>query len=258
MNIDVCRMDSLLDYTIPIDTFGVRNIVMHKRAGISLIGNAMGWATYEDSDIVVASENLAEQVRKIEIAVSTDSIVQVYSVGANYFWRTIGLSLTSDSANRLCRNLLRKEFGKCGKAAITDKLLRDVVTHELKHKYDEKMLLGTRRIAMDAEISAHLTEAIYGQSPLYALFLYTQRLQYFYVNVQQPEVHTALKPLIIEAWNLAIKVSNNTATTQDVVTTLKKRYAVYVTLTGSAFPSLGLFDNAIIKKKLQKIPEYRM
>jgi hypothetical protein len=173
-------------------------------------------------------------------------------------WRSIGLILTVDRANKIYRNLLRKEFNADKKSDIVKMIIRDVSTHEMKHKYDEAVLSNKQRIALDAEISAYLAEAICGGIPIYGLFSYINRLQSFYTSADQVQIRAKLKPLIVEAWNLAINLENGKSTEKDVINTLKLQYADYMTLTGYKLPALDPFENALIKKHLHVIPDYKL
>lgn len=257
MDINSCSMYSLINYKIPIDTLKIGDILIQKRTGLSLLGTAMGQATYEESDIVVTSERIDEQVNDITMAISAASFHQQYSNEANALWKSLGLPLTANRAQAICKILYRIEFGKSDRLVIKNKLLRDIATHELKHKYDELMLCGVHRIIMDAEISAHITEIIDGGIPLYALKSYIQRLEYFYVNVDEPLVKKKLKPLIVEAWHLAIDASNGKVSEHDIILAYRNRYSDYVMLTNYHFPYLMPFENGIIKTHLKNIPVYR-
>lgn len=258
MDINHCAIYSLLDTRITVDTLGISDILMQKRVGVSLIGWEMGQATYADSNITLTSEYIADEMNDIKIVLSTDSLPKSFKPAANELWKNIGITLTVDRANNIYRNLLRKEFKADINSDIMKMIIRDVSTHEMKHKYDETVLSNEQRIAMDAEISAHLAEAICGGIPIYGLFCYINRMQSFFASVDQVQIRMKLKPLIVEAWNLAINLENGKSTEKDVVNTLKLRYANYMTLTGYKLPALGSFENALIKKHLQDIPDFKL
>jgi hypothetical protein len=258
MDLNSCAIYSIFDTKIPVDTLGVSNIIMQKRVGISLIGFEMGEATYADSTIALTSEYITDEANDIRITLSTDSLPKSFKPAANGLWKNIGLALTVERANNIYRALLRKEFNNIDRASIVKMVIRDVSAHEMKHKYDEAMLSNKQRVAMDAEISAHLAEAACGGIPIYALFAFINRIQSFYTKVDQVQIKTKLKPLIIEAWNLAINAENGKISDKDIVTSLKLRYSTYMTLTGYKLPSLGPFENVLIKKHLQAIPDFKL
>jgi hypothetical protein len=258
MDINHCAIYSLLDTRISVDTLGVSDILMQKRVGISLIGFEMGQATYADSAIALTSEYITDEMKDIKIVLSTDSLPKSFKPAANELWKNIGLGLTIDRANSIYRALLRKEFKTASNSDIITMIIRNVSTHELKHKYDETVLSNKQRISMDAEISAHLAEAACGGIPIYGLFCYINRMQYFYTSVDQVKIRTKLKPLIIEAWNCAINLESGKSTEKDIVNALKLRYANYITLTGYKLPALGSFENALIRKHLQDIPDFKL
>lgn len=258
MDINHCAIYSLLPFKIAIDTMGINEILMQKRTGVSLIGFEIGLATYADSDITLTSEYIADEANDIAIILTSDSLPKSFKPAASDLWKNIGLPLTVDSANTIYRALLRKEFDKMDKNLIVNKIIRDVAVHELKHKYDEMLLKDAQRIHFEAEISAHLAEVIYSGIPVYALFSYLNRLQYFYSSVEEVQVQAKLKPLILEAWKLAINVYKGKSTEKEIIAALKLRTMNYLTITGYNFPSLGLFENAIIKKHLKEIPEFNL
>jgi len=81
-------------------------------------------------------------------------------------------------------------------------------------------------------------------------------MQYFYSSIAQVRIRTKLKPLLIEAWNLAINLENGKSSEKDIISTLKERYSDYMTLTGHNLPSPGSFENALIKTRLREIPDF--
>jgi hypothetical protein len=258
MDINHCVIYSLFDIKIPVDTLGISDIVMQKRVGLSLLGFEMGQASYSDSTITLTSEYICDEMNDIKIVVSSDSLPKSFKPAADELWKNIGLNLTADHANTIYKNLLRKEFKNTDNADIIKMIIRDVSTHELKHKYDEIILSKKQRIAMDVEISSHLAETVCGGVPIYGLFLYINRMQYFYSSVDQVQIKQKLKPLIVEAWNLAINLENGKLTETDVVSTLKLRYTNYVTLTGYKLPALGVFEKALVKRSLKCIPDFKL
>jgi hypothetical protein len=258
MDINHCVIYSLFDTKIPVDTLGISDIVMQKRVGLSLLGFDMGQACYADSTVTLTSEYICDEMNDIKIVVSSDSLPKFFKPAANELWKNIGLNLTVDQANTIYKNLLRKEFKNSNNAEIIKMIIRDVSTHELKHKYDETILSKKQRIAMDVEISAHLAEIVCGGIPIYGLFLYINRMQYFYSAVDQVQIKLKLKPLIAEAWNLAINLENGKLTETDVVSTLKLRCTNYVTLTGYKLPALGVFEKALVKRALNNIPAFKL
>ncbi len=257
MDMNHCAIYSLLETIIPIDTLGISDILMQKRVGVSLIGFEMGQATYADSNVTLTSEYIVDETNDIKVVLSTDSLPKSFKPAANVLWKNIGLGLNVNRANNIYRTLLRKEFSNTD-ANVIKMIIRDVSTHELKHKYDETVLSKKQRISMDAEISAHLAEVICGGIPIYGLFCYINRLQYFYSSVDQIQIKTKLKPLITEAWSLAINLESGKSSEKDIVSILKLRYANYTTLTGYKLPALGAFENSLIKKHLKDIPDFKL
>jgi hypothetical protein len=256
MDLNHCAIYSLFDTKIPIDTLAISAILMQKRVGVSLIGFEIGQATYADSDIAITSEYVIDEMKDIKIIISTDSLPKAFIPAANDLWKNIGLDLTVERANDIYRKLIRKEFSNFEDRAIIKMIIKDVSAHELKHKYDETVLSNKQRIAMDAEISAHLAEAVCGGIPIYALFNYINRIQSFYMGVDQVQIRTKLKPLIIESWNLLFKVESGKITGKEIVPVLKSRYSTYITLTGYKLPSLIPFEGGLVKKHLGKIPDF--
>jgi hypothetical protein len=258
VGINRCITYKLLDYRIAIDTLGIGSVLMQKRIGVSLLGSDMGLDVYSDSNVTLTYDYLLDEANDIDIVLNSDSLPKSYHSAANTMWSRIGCCMDITKANGIYRTLIRNGFSGLGKSAILNRLVREIATHELKHKWDELKTPKQQWINVDVEISAHLTEAIYGGNLGYGLISFINRIQTFYSAIEQPSIRNKLKPLIIESWGIAQGLSNRTI--KDPISTekLKAIYGNYRTLDGKELPSLRAYEQTVVKGSLQNIPELKL
>lgn len=256
MDINHCVVYELLDYRIPINVAGIGEVLMKKRLGVSLLGFDIGLATYAAEDVTLTYEYILDRANDISIVLKSDSLPRSYHEAANDVWKGMGISLSTEKANNLYRSLLRKEFSGQSQQAIHQRIIRQVATHEIKHKWDENT--GTKKnwYNIDSEISAHLTETIYGGSPMYSLFSFINRIQRYYINISQKSIKEKLKPLIIESWSIAQQLDSGKMDTSSMVAKIRRMYDTYVTINGGKLPSIEAYAKKIINGPLKKIPDF--
>jgi hypothetical protein len=255
--INHCVTYKLLDYRIKIDTLGIGAVLLQKRIGVSLLGIDMGQAIYSDSNVTLTYDYLLDEANDVEIVLNSDSLPKSYHPAANAMWKQLGFGMDAGKANMIYRTLLRSGFSGQSKTAVVNRLIRDIATHELKHKWDELATPREHWINVDFEISAHLAEAIYGGSLGYGLMNFINRIQKYYSGIEQPDIRSKLKPLIIESWNIARGLSGGTIKEDSAIERLKTIYANYLSLSGKKLPNLGAYEQAIVRGSLQDIPELK-
>jgi len=123
-----------MDYRIPINTAGIGEVLLKKRYGVALLGIDMGMATYQAADVTLTFDYLKELAGDISIILNTDSLPMSYRSGADELWKEIGFKITMAEANSIYRTCIRREFKEKTPEQIANMIVREVTTHELKHK----------------------------------------------------------------------------------------------------------------------------
>jgi hypothetical protein len=258
MNLNKCVTYELLDYRIPVNISEIGEILLKKRLGVALLGLDLGLATYSAKDMTLTFEYIIDEANDISIVLSSDSLPKSYKPAANKLWKEIGCRMTVEKANSLYRNLIRKDFHGKTRQEIINLVVRQVCTHEIKHKWDERFNSEHSWINVDLEVSAHLVEAIYGGCPIYGLFNLINRTQRFYIRNNNKTVRAKLKPLIIESWDIVQAISEQENARIIVVKRLKSIYLKYKTLRGKKLPSLSAYKKNIVDGPLKSIPELKI
>lgn len=248
-----CVTYELLDYRIPVKTSGIGEILLKKRVGVALLGTDLGQATYTAKDVTLTYDYLIDEANDISIVLSSDSLPKSYRPDANDLWKEIGCKMTVENANNLYRTLLRKEFHGKSQQEIVNLIVRQVSTHELKHKWDENRDPNRDWLNVDFEVSAHLTEIIYGGCPIYGLFNLINRTQRYYANINNLQVREKMKPLIIDAWKIAQDISDKEETNIMITKKMISIYSKYKTLRERKLPNLSVFKKSIIEGPLKSI-----
>ena len=101
------------------------------------------------------------------------------------FWRYLGLNMTLQKASEIYNLLLKKDFG--GKSIAYIKRAEELNTtiHEIKHIVDQ-IEHPELTLNLDAEFSAHVTEAIFSPAPNVALLSAIQRMENYAMVQRQP------------------------------------------------------------------------
>ncbi|MDY6284244.1 MAG: hypothetical protein SPL19_04315 [Fibrobacter sp.] len=161
------------------------------------------------------------------------------------FWRYLGLDMTLEKASEIYNRLLKKDFG--GKSIAYIKRAEELNTtiHETKHIVDQ-IEHPELTLNLDAEFSAHVTEAIFSPVPNVALFSAIQRMENYAMVQREPY----LNQVVVMLWNMAERSAYEEQYTNDSLQVdLLNLYNNYRTIREKAyFEPLDEFADKIVSK----------
>ena len=161
------------------------------------------------------------------------------------FWKYLGLSQNLAKAGEIYNTLMKKDFGGKSKAYI--KRIEEINTaiHEAKHIVDQ-IEHPELTLNLDAEFSAHVTEAIYSPAPNVALLEAIQRMEKYAMYQRQPY----LNDVVYKMWMIADRSAYDEQYTNDSLRVdLMHLYESYRTIRENAyFEPLDEFYEKIVSK----------
>ena len=210
------------------------------------LGNEYGYTTVNSRYVVVVRDRIHQEVNEIAQKLDTSWHGTAYPDRrlAERVWRSVGLQMSRDEADRIRLALLRRDFAGHSENEIEYLLELETAVHEAKHRTDDADL-QTMILNFDCEISAHLTQAICANSPFHALVEAIGRVEGFYFVSGDPVLGTLLSQL----WTVARKATNPSLSPDELRTELTGIYSNYVAESSrSHLPPLDEFKNSLVPK----------
>lgn len=197
----------------------------------------LGYSTIESENVVVLRDKIAQVSKGIEEQVNSANRELTYTSGASEkIWRSIGIDNDLTGANQIMDSLIVKDFGDKDEDRIRKDLEFSVSLHEIKHKIDE-IENPSQNINWDREISAHLTQVIFSNSPFYDLKATIQRIEGFYSISGDRKMGEVLKQL----WVLADEVVKSGMSKDVLRNKTSEIYYGYIADNGENLLSLDQF-----------------
>lgn len=242
-----CISYHILDDRIPISFSGIGEVVFLKKANITLSASFLGLSTIREPDVILTVDDIADYTDDVAYALdngtSLTPVLKLNGTGP------------TDSITVWCAKLLQKEFAGLSRDEITRRLIRQITVHEVKHKWDEMTGADSDWYTLDCEVSAHLTECVYGGIPFYSLMSFQNRLGRFYTNIAEPSVRSKLRNHIMQCRDCIRLTAVDSLTTNSLRRELQRMYTEYRTIGGDTLPSLDRFYKEVVKPDLETFPE---
>lgn len=208
------------------------------------LGNEYGYTTLNSQFVVVVEDRIRQQANEIHRRLDTSWHETGYPDRrlAERVWRSVGLQMSRDEADRSSLALLRRDFVGRSEPEIEILLEQETAIHEAKHRADDADL-PTMILNSDCEVSAHLTQAICSGSPFYSLVEAIGRVEGFYFSSGDP----VLGALLARLWNIAGHAQNLSFSPEALRTELTGAYSDFVTKSSrSHLPPLDKFQNSLV------------
>lgn len=213
------------------------------RAAPCYLGSDFGYSTMHCPYVVVVKDRIRQEAEEIRAQLDTSwhgTFHPDKQLSAR-IWRSIGLEMSRDQADRIVLALLRRDFQGRNADQISLSLETETAIHEAKHKTDD-IDLPTMVLNSDCEVSAHLTQAICGNTPYHALVDAIRRVDGFYANSGDP----ILGALLLRLWNIAKRAESPSFGADSLRARLTETYSLFVTESSrTQLPPLDGFRDAL-------------
>ena len=170
-----------------------------KRFIPGLMPSKSGYYTIGMRYVVILDDMVAARAESDSLELENGELYRKYGDKRfELFWRYLGLNMTLQKASEIYNLLLKKDFG--GKSIAFIKRAEELNTtiHETKHIVDQ-IEHPELTLNLDAEFSAHVTEAIFSPVPNVALLSAIQRMENYAMVQRQPY----LNQVVVKLWTMA-------------------------------------------------------
>lgn len=246
----------MLNYRIPINRDSIGNVIFLKKISICLSMPFLGLSTSKERDVIITIDDVAEYADDILFALENGKPFVSFTSVAEGSWNGLSTGFTPDAADRICVKLMQQEFKNQSKEQITQQLVREIALHEVKHKWDETTHADKGWYVVDCEMSAHLTEVIFGATPRYSLVSLLHRMHGFYAKTSMDSVRAKLQPLLQQLWKYMRDVSESTMTIDTLRLKMAVLYNSYGAIEAGPLPPLELFNREIVTPVFNNLPEF--
>ncbi len=221
-------------------------IIKLKRFIPGLMPSKSGYYTIGMRYVVVLDDMIAVRAESDSLELEQGEFYRKYADKRfERFWRYLGLDLSLQRASEIYNRLMKKDFE--GKSLAYIKRVEELNTaiHEAKHIVDQ-IEHPELTLNLDAEFSAHVTEAIFSPAPNVALLSAIQRMEKYAIVQQQPY----LNQVVVKLWTMAKRSAYEEQYTNDLLQNdLMNLYNNYRTIRENAyFDSLDDFMGKIAKE----------
>ena len=202
------------------------SIFILKRIYPNILKSHLGYAPAWHSDVVVIKDlfyNIAKEYKK---ELKEKMPLRPYR-DYNYqkLWNSMNLNIDLEKANRIRYELAYKDLNGFSLSQIEKNLILQTAIHEAKHRIDE-IEMPSMRLNLDLEISARLTEAMFGVYPFLGLRTLIEWTEAYYHSTK----YIKLRYLLAELWVLADKSLKQDYTERFLRMELLKIYENYSTI----------------------------
>lgn len=217
---------------------GTLSVIEVQRRIPCFLPSEYGYSTMASDYVVVLKDKIRENARG-----QFDGLNGApYTGESDRLFASLGLSMRSEDANRIVRALLHRDFEGKSAEQVARALTVETAIHEAKHKTDE-IDLPTMTLNWDCEISAHLTQAICGNTPFHSLVDAIGRIEGFHEPQDDPEIALLLSQL----WGIAAKAAAPGYQEARLRQDLRQVYDGYVTFSSrSHLPPLENFNRVVV------------
>ncbi len=251
-----CIGYEILDYHIPIRTENIGDVVFLRKVSICLSMSFLGLSTTNEKDVVITMDEVLDYVDDITYSLRNKQPLVSQERSFSAIWGDLDTGFGTVKADEISVKLLQKEFTGQSDDLITERLIRKIAVHEVKHKWDETTGADSGWYNLDCEVSAHLSDNIYGGVPLYSLLSLIYRSQRFYSSISDPQIRSILGPMIKTFWQIANDAACGKIDAQRMKTELKREYDKYSLVDGGRLPPLQLFKDSIIEPCFREMPQF--
>lgn len=249
----------ILDQVIPVNAQGIENVILLKKANISVSTKTTGTPSDKDKDAVLMLSNIKDNLENIEYIMQfdTSSFPQLVSGNAiRRFWNVINAELSMDQADTIALDLTISEYKGKPQDALIKSLLHKNVIFVTKYKWDHNTAKKSRWLDIDREISAHLAACIYSGTPVSSYMDLLNACHNFYSKNKNEKHRDKFKPVIKGLWDIAVEMKNNGKDKEWLIEQCRLFYDNYTTIQRKRkLPSMSSFETGIIKAKLSALPE---
>ena len=202
------------------------SIFILKRIYPNIIKSHLGYAPAWHSDVVVIKDffyNIAKEYEK-ELKEKMP-LIPYRDYNYQKLWNSMNLNIDLERANRIRYELAYKDLNGFSLSQIEKNLILQTAIHEAKHRIDE-IEMPSMRLNLDLEISARLTEAIFGVYPSLGLRTLIEWTEAYYHSTK----YIKLRYLLAELWVLADESLKEDYTEKFLRAELLKIYENYSTI----------------------------
>jgi hypothetical protein len=219
------------------------SIFILKRIYPNIIKSHLGYASAWHSDVVVIKDffyNIAKEYEK-ELKEKMP-LIPYRDYNYQKLWNSMNLNIDLERANRIRYELAYKDLNGFSLSQIENNLILQTAIHEAKHRIDE-IEMPSMRLNLDLEISARLTEAIFGAYPFLGLRTLIEWTEAYYHSTK----YIKLRYLLAELWVLADESLKEDYTEKFLRAELLKIYENYSTIQEEVnFIDLAEFEERMV------------
>ena len=170
-----------------------------KRFIPGLMPSKAGYYTIGMNYVVALDDMIAARAESDSLELEQGEFYRKYGDKRfEHFWRYLGLDLSLQKASEIYNRLLKKDLGGKNFAYIKRVDELNTAIHETKHIVDQ-IEHPELTLNLDAEFSAHVTEAIFSPAPNAALLSAIQRMENYAMVQRQPY----LNQVVVKLWTMA-------------------------------------------------------
>jgi len=208
------------------------------------LGFEYGYSTMKTEYVVVVRDKIRQQAEEYAKEIDTTWLGSFFPDRrfSESLWNSLGIEMTRNEADKIVWELLKRDFKGRTIPEIALALETETAIHEAKHKTDD-IDLPTMTINFDCEVSAHLTQAICGNSPFHGLFEAIQRIEGFYANSGDEK----MAAILVQLWTIARQAKAPGYPAESLRQELSKVYAGYVAKSsGTPLPDMDEFRRILV------------
>ncbi len=208
------------------------------------LGVEYGYSTIHTDYVVVVKDMIRQHAQELHMQLDSTWLGSFYPDRrfAEQVWASLGMGMTRQEADKIVYELLKRDFGGRDISTIAQALEIETAIHEAKHKTDD-IDLPTMTMNFDCEVSAHLTQAICGNTPFHGLVDAIQRVEGFYVNSGNPQMAT----LLVQLWELASNAASPGTSPDTLRAKLVQVYSGYkIGSSTTPLPNLDPFRETLV------------
>jgi hypothetical protein len=215
------------------------------RRGIPcFLGPEYGYSTMKTEYVVVVKDKIRQHAEEYFQQIDTTWLGSFFPDRrfSENLWNSLGLRMTRSDADKIVYELLKRDFKSRSIDEIAQSLEFETAIHEAKHKTDD-IDLPTMTINFDCEVSAHLTQAICGNTPFHALVEAIQRIEGFYANSGDER----MAAILLQLWDIAAKAKAPGFSPESLRQYLSNVYAGYLAKSSQTpLPDLDDFRKTLV------------
>ena len=219
------------------------SIFILKRIYPNILKSHLGYAPAWHSDVVVIKDlfyNIAKEYKKELKEKMPLRPYRDYTHKA--LWNSMNLNIDLERANRIRYELAYKDLNGFSLSQIEKNLILQTAIHEAKHRIDE-IEMPSMRLNLDLEVSARLTETIFGVYPFLGLRTLIEWTEAYYHSTK----YIKLRYLLAELWVLADESLKEDYTEKFLRAELLKVYENYSTIQEEVnFIDLAEFEERMV------------